>query len=240
MKYALVIMALLLLVTVSGCSTPLGSGENVVYIFLVDKSGSTTELAERNQKDYIEQKISEMPAGSTGVAIPITANPLAGDRNNVVRVALPDKNWYSLHDDMKVDRARKQFAEEVEQMLQDTPVAQGTAILDTLRFAESAIPKDGNARVHMQIISDMMEVTDRQNFYQSCSGLDTQSEEIIRIETESNRLPNLKNVEIKVVGAGIGNKPLVVACRDQVKAFWFRLFESTGATVIEYDPSLLS
>ncbi len=231
MKYTLSILSIIVLL-VTGCSRT--NGHDVVVI-LVDKSGSTTELEKRNQKTFLEQQIERIPAGATAVVAPITANPLSGDRNDVIRIDLPGDSLLGNHDDVELKKAKKDLLDRSIQMLENTPVAQGTAILDSLRSVESAIPKDGKSKVTIVIISDMMEVTPRLDLYQACPTLTEQrSNEIVQTEADADRLPKLKG-EVRIIGAGVGNKTMDVTCRDNVKSFWLRVIEAAGGTVISYD-----
>lgn len=241
MKSLICLIGVLLLTLLSGCSMVGFSNQKDVYMFLIDKSGSTTEVAERNQKTFVEKKISQVPAGATIVAIAITANPLAADRNTLIRSDLPATHWWKFHEDGKINREKQKFTDDTEQMLQNTPVAQGTAILDTLRLAESALPRDGDSKVTIIIVSDMMEVSPRLDMYQACSTLDEQKiATFIRAEQDAGRLAKLSGATVEVVGAGIGNVPMDVSCRDATANFWHKLIEAEGGSITEYDPFPIS
>lgn len=240
MKHILSIISISLILAVAGCSGPAfisGQSSRDVVIILVDKTGSTTELEEQNQKATLEQEISKISAGTTTIIAPITANPLAGDRNQVLRVDLPGDSLLNNHNDVELDDAKKDLTKKAEAMLKATPVAQGTDIMDTLRLVADELSKDDQVNVQLYVVSDMMEVTDRANFYDSCQSLSQKSTGIIQQERAAHRLPDLRHAEVHVIGAGLGNQSMTIECRDQVKAFWVAYFEAAGgARIVDYAP----
>lgn len=117
----------------------------------------------------------------------------------------------------------------------DIPPTKKTCVIDAVKMSERAFSNFPNPRKSLVIFSDMLE---------DCNGIDFEKkiptdaeieEEIKKIE-QGQRLPNLKDVDVYIIGASGGLQGDDNSNRYySLNLFWKRLLEKSGAKVF-YEP----
>lgn len=103
-------------------------------------------------------------------------------------------------------------------------------ILDALSLASQVLESLGRDRKILVVFSDMIEESDRYDFFGQ--PLDrARIEEILALEQERGRMPDLEGVEVFVAGAGAGPyaQRLSTEKLAAIRAFWLQYFAETGA-----------
>lgn len=98
-----------------------------------------------------------------------------------------------------------------------------TDIMSALTVAQNIFDTHKRDEARLVVLSDMMEDAGQFNFYEPVTASVTQS--IIKTETSSGQLPDLKGVHVFAVADGTESS----AAYFSVRAFWLKYFAATGA-----------
>lgn len=217
----------------AGCSRE--SGTQRVTVVLFDLSGSTGAGAIRDQyiKDFTKV-LDAVAAGGIIAADIIDDNPLAHS-------SYPINESFDRYDPLKENKLdydrriraqRDAVVKAAEAIVRKRPSGRrGTSVLDGLQLAERVFETFEGDRNLLVVFSDMIEQSRRYNF----AGENLTAArigQIIARERSAERLPDLRGVDVCVVGAGASQSgglstEKILAIRE----FWLEYFKAAGASL---------
>lgn len=206
-----------------------------VTMVLFDLSGSTGAEAIRQQyiKDFAKV-IATVADGGVIAGDIIDDNPLAHS-------SYPINETFDRYDPLKENRLdydrrirqkRDAVLNEAEAVVRKRPSGRGgTSVLDSLQLAERVFSAFQGDRRLLVIFSDMVEQSRRYDFIKE-NLTPARITQIIGREQSSGRVPDLRDVQVCVVGAGASRSGGVSAEKFlSIREFWFQYFKATGATL---------
>jgi hypothetical protein len=206
-----------------------------VAVALFDLSGSTNVEAIKQQ--YIKDFIKVLDAVSTGGVLAadiIDDNPLAHS-------TYPINESFDRYDPLKENRLdyqrrirqkREAVVKQAEAVVQRRRAgSRGTNVLDGLQLAERVFSSYAGQERLLVVFSDMIEQSKRYDF----SGENLTASRISQIiarERSAGRLPDLRGVEVCVVGAGASKTGGLSTERLlAIREFWLQYFKAAGANL---------
>jgi hypothetical protein len=135
--------------------------------------------------------------------------------------------------DLDLQAKKDSLLEVVRSVLFDTTIIPRTEIMDALQVAARvfrSVPRQKNVLV---VMSDMIEDSRQYNFDREklTPGRIT---EIIHNEQDAQRLPDLRDVKVYIVGATANTQRYY-----QIRDFWSQYFAACGATLVDYGAALV-
>lgn len=211
-----------------------GGGPETVVIVLVDTSQSTcgaeTRASYRAGLDHVVEYFEGGKGGLLAVDV-IDENPRQHSRFPV-RVDFPTKSFNTnplTHKD-EVKRLANQAKTGTYRIIDGPRQQRGTAILDSLTNAERFFSTYPSAETrYLVLFSDMVEESKRLTFTK-LNLADAALERLIGSDRGTGKLPNLKGVQVYVVGAGDSSN--VEADPERIRliqSFGSRYMAATGA-----------
>lgn len=206
-----------------------------VTVVLFDLSGSTNAEAIRQQytRDFA-RVLETVTAGGTIAADIIDDNPLA---HSLYPINASFERYDPLKEnklayDRRIRQKRATVLKEAEAIVKRRPSGRpGSHVLDGLQLAERVfLSFEGDEKL-LVIFSDMIEQSKAYDFSRDALTAERISQIIAR-EKSGGRLPDLRGVDVCVVGAGAatsgGLSPeKLVALRE----FWIQYFKAAGASL---------
>jgi hypothetical protein len=211
------------------------SNSTRVTVVLFDLSGSTNAEAIRQQYTRDFAKILDVvSAGGIIAADVIDDNPLAHStypiNESFDRYDPLKEN--KLDHDRRVRQKREAVLKEAEVIVRRRPSGRlGSNVLDGLQLAERVFLTFEGEHKLLVIFSDMVEQSKAYDF--SADNLTTaRISQIINRERSAGRLPDLRRVEVCVVGAGAATSGGLSAEKLlALREFWFQYFKAAGASL---------
>lgn len=217
----------------AGCSRE--SGTQRVTVVLFDLSGSTGAGAIRDQyiKDFTKV-LDAVAAGGIIAADIIDDNPLAHS-------SYPINESFDRYDPLKENKLdydrriraqRDAVVKAAEAIVRKRPSSRrGTSVLDGLQLAERVFETFEGDRNLLVVFSDMIEQSRRYNFAGE-NLTATRIGQIIARERSAGRLPDLRGVDVCVVGAGASQSGgLSTEKILSIREFWLEYFKAAGASL---------
>lgn len=236
-------------VVLSGCmpfgETASEQDPDVVAIVLVDVSKSTYGKRGAQRVQYrrgFDQVLTNLPAGTLLKGDVIDSNPLA-HATFPISVFFEESN-FATSSEVRVERqqaaAREAALDGWDEIARQRP--RGNAILDALEVAQDVYASYPDAEQRFLVIfSDMLENSDRYSFERK-NLVPAKVDAFIAREHNAGRVPDLREVEVYVIGAGAtrGNDAKARHIRA-TEEFWMKYFAATGASIppSRYGPTLV-
>lgn len=226
-----------LLLALAACG-PAGAGDAApMAVVLFDVSRSTV-VARDAYLDELARVLEGLSAtGGTVLGDVIDDNPLVHSSFPIRAELPPDEGLGGnpLVREREVERVIREALDEADVLLDGVAEERGTSILDGLAVAERGLAGAGGTR-YLVVLSDMLEVSPRVTLAKDA--LEPKAvAAFIEAEREAGRLPDLAGVSVYVAGAGGGS--ISGERYQRIEAFWRTYLDATGATVVDYGPSLL-
>jgi hypothetical protein len=205
-----------------------GAGGDKVNVVLIDRSGS---IPAEDRKLYA-RSIEGIGAGIN-----------AGGRVLVAEIGDTDRSHFRTLLDIRVEdsdvrlkregnlrKARTELTEALPILLPEAPgpAAGSTRILETIAAAAEAFHADSARGGRLFILSDAIEESRAVNLARLPAGPDAVAGAIAEART-AGLLPDLKGVDLHIIGAGGDGTPSGV---EGIRAFWQAYAEATGATLV--------
>jgi len=227
----LVVLTLALALLASGCGGK--SAQTHVTVVLFHVTGSTYKGNVRGQYLTDFAKILNGPAaGGILVGDVIDDNPLAHS-SYPINVSFDRFNPMA-ENKLDYDRRSRQQRDEVmktaEALVRKPPSGRlGHNIIDSMQLAESAFATFHGDRELLVIFSDMIEQSKRYDFTGE-NLTPARIDQIINQERSAGRVPDLRGVDVCVVGAGASpTGGLATERLLAIRQFWLTYFQATGA-----------
>ncbi|MBN9659205.1 MAG: hypothetical protein J0H49_13550 [Acidobacteria bacterium] len=232
----------------SGCrltttNTP-ATGTLVICLFDRSITADAPEIKDRYLADFVKV-VAQLRPGDTVIADAITENPAATMRFpvHVVLPAYDPARTNPLIHGREMQAATRTLLEQVERLVRQTASTKKTAILDALYVTRKALQGEaGKSTAHHALIvfSDMVEDSGRANFERDPLGVQ-HTKSLLQREEGSDRLPDLKGVDVWAAGA-TPNRSMGEARIRAIESFWHAYFSRCGAslTADHYAPALLN
>lgn len=231
MTRRLVLLTLLIMLLASACGRR--NQANPVTVVLFDLTASTAAGSIRGQYLRDFGKILEgLTAGGTLAVDIIDDNPLAHS-------SFPIMASFSRYDpltenrlgyDRRIKAQREAVARQAQMIVTARPSRrQGTSVMDALQLAERAFASyEGSPRV-LVLFSDMIEQSGRYDFAREAL-TPARIKQIVERERAAKHVPDLRDVEVCVVGAGAARSGGISPDRFlAIQAFWIEYFKAAGA-----------
>lgn len=226
--------ASLVLGFVAGCGGKVDTAERRVVMVFVDISLSS--LPEReNYKQHLEKIIASLQPGDViagGKIIDLTI----ADFTPIFNVQLPAFDFWNdnrTQHHKLVQKLTAQMFASIDSVLQSRGKIEKSEIINSFLICEQFM-RNKSGRKTLVILSDMMECSAEYNFAQddvNAAYIDA----AIQTLRAKGRIPNLRNVEVWVIGAYAAQTEKFFA----VQNFWERYLKETGATGRAYSHTLL-
>ncbi len=226
--------ALLLFGLLSGCGGKVDTAERRVVMVFVDISLSS--LPEReNYKHYLEKIISSLQPGDVIAGGKIIDLTIAGF-TPIFNVQLPAFDFWNdnrTQHHKLVQKLTAQMFASIDSVLQSRGKIDKSEIINSFIICEQFM-RNKSGKKTLVILSDMMECSVEYNFAQEDVNA-AYIEEAMRALRSKGRIPNLRNIDVWVVGAYASQTEKFF----NVQNFWERYIKETGATSRAYSHTLL-
>lgn len=226
--------ALLMFSLLPGCGGKVDTAERRVVMVFVDISLSS--LPEReNYKLHLEKIISSLQPGDMiagGKIIDLTI----ADFTPIFNVQLPAFDFWSdnrTQHHKLVQKLTAQMFASIDSVLQSRGKVEKSEIINAFIICEQFM-RNKSGKKTLVILSDMMECSAEYNFAQDEVNA-TYINNAMQSLRAKGRIPNLRNVDVWVVGAYASQTEKFF----NVQNFWERFIKETGATSRAYSHTLL-
>jgi len=229
---------ILLIIANISCNTRQEKNEMKTVVILLDLSKSVrNEETKKNYREIFHKVLDKMTEGDRLILLKITEFSIVEPDIPVneqipVFVSSTTNDLRKKKEKQKYDESIKKQKELIaagfDSVLNEEKVHGGTDIMTSVgnaRKAFTAFPAEKQALV---IMSDMMESSQRYNFYRLPESERSYSD-ILKKETDAGRIPDLPHVKIYVCGAYSASQKKY----ELAKVFWMNYFSRAGAVLQE-------
>jgi len=233
-KVSGLISALLFFGLLPGCGGKVDTAERRVVMVFVDVSLSS--LPEReNYKQHVEKIIASLQPGDViagGKIIDLTI----ADFTPIFNVQLPAFDFWNdnrTQHHKLVQKLTAQMFSSLDSVLDSRGKIEKSEIINSFIICEQFM-RNKSGKKTLVILSDMMECSAEHNFDKDELNA-AYIEQAMQTLRAKGRLPNLRNIDVWIVGAYASNTERFFA----VQNFWDRYLKETGANGRSYSHTLM-
>jgi len=227
MKKAILQAILILLLLGTGCRD---SAQNKCIFVLFDISGSTLKMREQFYQDF--QEILEKTKGGDRIIVDcITENPLAQSKFQI-KEKIPVYGLlkhYKQTPEKEVKEIKGTISTTAKKVIFERRKIPKTKILDAIQLARRVFNTYPEPQKILVLFSDMIEESERYNFI-SLNLTKQKNTQIIEKERTNERIPDLHNVKVYVIGAtAVHEGGMLTEKIESIREFWLLYFKECGA-----------
>ena len=207
----------------------------ILVLFDISSGTATDEIKDRYRKSF-NQILDMISGGEVLMGDVITDNPLATSslpldiEFTAPRAARPGTNVSNV----RLDRQKRNARETVETFLKEGKSSARTDLLGAFQVADKIVNGEkckGMPRKVLVVFSDMVQESAKLNFVTDQLTSDSATK-LVDAERQAGRLPNLKDVDVWVVGATAATQGGLDSERiNRIQDFWLHYFAQAGARI---------